>query len=380
MLPFLISAYGLSYAQASALVLGSSVMSSVIQPLFGWIGDRVEKPWLMSLGIFIAGLGITLIGVFSNYVILFLCAMLTGIGVALFHPEGGRLASAVAGQSKGEGMSNFGVGGTLGFSGGALLVTGAFSIFDIHGAIVFIIPATIMALALLTQSKKFRELNKAEEEFKASGKAGVQKDNWPEFWKVTIVNVFRAIIFQSFQVFIPLFWVGVFMVSEATGSLMLTIASLCGSVMTFFGGRIADRIGFKRDIVVCTGLLVVAIVAFVFAGYASVPVLAGVLISLAMMTLQTGYSPIIALSQSYLPNHVGMASGIALGVAVSCGGIVAPILGTVGDSFGLQMVFVIVAIICAGMFVSAIILKSDRRKGSKNTGDGHTEQTGDSVD
>ncbi|MDR2109480.1 MAG: MFS transporter, partial [Coriobacteriales bacterium] len=121
MLPFLIVAYDLSYASAAALVFASNIVSSVIQPLFGYLGDKLDRPWFMSLGIFLAGLGIALLGLVQDYWLLFACAMLSGIGVALFHPEGGKLANLIAGEKKGTSISNFSVGGNLGFSIGPIL-------------------------------------------------------------------------------------------------------------------------------------------------------------------------------------------------------------------------------------------------------------------
>jgi FSR family fosmidomycin resistance protein-like MFS transporter len=47
------------------------------------------------------------------------------------------------------------------------------------------------------------------------------------------------------------------------------------------------------------------------------------------------YSPTIVMGQTYLPNHVGLASGITLGVAFSIGGMAAPLLGTVADHHGI---------------------------------------------
>ena len=50
LLPFLIARDHLSYAAASALVLAATISSSVIQPLFGHVSDRLSLPWLMPLG------------------------------------------------------------------------------------------------------------------------------------------------------------------------------------------------------------------------------------------------------------------------------------------------------------------------------------------
>lgn len=118
LMPFLVLHYGYSYAAVTALLFASNAASAIIQPLFGWLGDRHQRPWLMAVGIFLAGIGIALIGVMPNYELDLAAAMVSGIGVAMFHPEGGRLANLVAGAQKGTGMSIFAVGGKLGFTFG----------------------------------------------------------------------------------------------------------------------------------------------------------------------------------------------------------------------------------------------------------------------
>jgi FSR family fosmidomycin resistance protein-like MFS transporter len=203
-------------------------------------------------------------------------------------------------------------------------------------------------------------LTAIEERRKAARGANQLKDDWPEFWKVSAVNTFRCIIFNATQTFIPLFWTGVFLVSESQGSLMLTIVSLVGAVGTFFGGRIADRLGFKRDIVSCTACLIAGIALFVLAANAYLQVLAAILVCLSMLFLQTAYSPVITLSQKQLPNHLGMASGIALGVSVSIGSICSPILGVIGDHCGLIVVFYIVLGLAVCVFLLSLFLKNDR--------------------
>ena len=51
------------------------------------------------------------------------------------------------------------------------------------------------------------------------------------------------------------------------------------------------------------------------------------------------YSPMVLLGQLYLPRHTGFASGVTLGLAVSIGGIVSPLLGKIGDAYGLGAIF-----------------------------------------
>ncbi|MFI5389476.1 MAG: MFS transporter, partial [Candidatus Eremiobacterales bacterium] len=53
---------------------------------------------------------------------------------------------------------------------------------------------------------------------------------------------------------------------------------------------------------------------------------------------------IVVLGQEYLPHRVGVASGMTLGLAVTLGGIAAPVFGAIGDRFGLVAVFAAVAV------------------------------------
>ena len=47
LLPFLKKAFDLTYAQLGTLVLMQNLTSSVIQPIFGYLTDRVTLPWLL---------------------------------------------------------------------------------------------------------------------------------------------------------------------------------------------------------------------------------------------------------------------------------------------------------------------------------------------
>jgi len=44
----------------------------------------------------------------------------------------------------------------------------------------------------------------------------------------------------------------------------------------------------------------------------------------------------MVLSQLYLPRHVGMASGLSVGLAMGLGGIAAVVLGAVADAIDLE--------------------------------------------
>ncbi|MCL2616332.1 MAG: hypothetical protein FWD96_01655, partial [Defluviitaleaceae bacterium] len=61
--------------------------------------------------------------------------------------------------------------------------------------------------------------------------------------------------------------------------------------------------------------------------------------------------------QKYLPNRLGMATGVTLGLAVSVGGMSAPLLGRIGDNFGLVTVLYVLAGVGLFGFLGTLLLK-----------------------
>src|SRR5215212_5691435 len=116
LIPFLVAERGLSLAAAGTLVLAATLSSSIVQPLFGFFSDRTPLPALMPLGVMVGGAGIALVGVAPNYLLILICTVLSGLGVAAFHPESARFASYVSGARRARGMSFFSVGGNAGSS------------------------------------------------------------------------------------------------------------------------------------------------------------------------------------------------------------------------------------------------------------------------
>ena len=85
------------------------------------------------------------------------------------------------------------------------------------------------------------------------------------------------------------------------------------------------------------------------------------------LVLYGTYSPSIVLGQSYLPNRVGLSSGITIGVAVAIGGGAAPIIGRIADLYGIW--YSLASIAFLPIFFSAIALTLPRaqRVGPKST-------------
>ena len=92
LLPYFKEAFNLSYTTAGVILLSANLTSSIIQPALGHLSDRRPIGWFLPLAPFIACLGLSLTGFISNYSLLLLCVILSGFGIASFHPEGFKTA------------------------------------------------------------------------------------------------------------------------------------------------------------------------------------------------------------------------------------------------------------------------------------------------
>jgi FSR family fosmidomycin resistance protein-like MFS transporter len=331
-LPFLVLHKNISYASAAGLIFAANSVSSLIQPLLGYLGDKISWPWLMGLGVLLAGGGLALVGFLDQYWAIFIAVMISGVGIALFHPEGGKIAHLVAGEKKGSGIAIFSVGGNIGFALGPVIASIALTVWGLRGTAVFLAPAAVMAAVVLLCLPGLHRILAASAQRKAAVKNSTTQDDWPSFVKVSACITGRSVVSYGLTTFIPLYFAAIFMLPEVSASARLTLFSIVAAAATLFGGYAADRIGFTR--VIRGGFTLLAPLLFLLPVLESVRPATLLLIPIAFaVSCPQGAS--IALGQKFLPNHIGTSSGIMLGLAVSVGGMAAPGIGWIGDHYGL---------------------------------------------
>lgn len=378
MLPFLIAERHFSFTAAAGLVLATNLASSVIQPLFGRFADRFSAPWLMPVGLLVAGIGLACAGFASSYWLIALSVAISGVGIAAFHPEAARLMHTVAGRNKATGMSIFSIGGNMGFALGPLLTTALLLALGLRGAAFLLAPMVVISLVLVRFFQRFF-LYRSEGEQPENMNHAQHPDAWWLFARLTATIICRSMIFYGLNTFLPLYWVIVLHQSKAAGGLALTFLLAAGIIGTLIGGRVADRYG--RRVVVLSGLGALTPLMLLFVTLGTVNTTMGlVLLVLIGFALFAPFSVMVVMGQEYLPNYVGTASGVTLGLAVTVGGIIAPVLGRVADLYGIHTA--LVGLACVPLVATGCAFTLPRaRRGSvqqEQTSD-HETQEGASV-
>jgi FSR family fosmidomycin resistance protein-like MFS transporter len=330
LLPFLAVERGYSYAALGALVLFSTIGSSIVQPLFGLLSDRIARPWLLPAGLALAGAGIALAGPAPSYGLTALAVAVSGLGVAMFHPEGAKFAGLASRELKGRGMSFFSVGGNAGFALGPLLTTPLVLLFGLEGTLALVLFPAAAAVLIARELGRLRGLEQSQPPVPA----GAGEDDWGAFARLGGQISLRSGVYFGLQAFIPAYFVAELGSSEAAGNAALTIMLAAGAVGTLVGGVLVDRWGARAVLVGTQLLLLPLLVVLPLTGAAAATVLLG---AIGFVTIAS-FAVTIILGQAYLPSRVGLASGVTLGLAIGLGGVAATALGVVADAAGLPAV------------------------------------------
>lgn len=350
LLPFLVAERHYSYAAVAGLVLAANILSSVVQPAFGWWGDRHPRRWLIPVGMLAAAFGVGLVAFTVEYWMTWLVIALSGVGIAAFHPEAARAARQASGDSN-RAMSVFALGGNVGFALGALVATPVLLMFGLAGSALLVIPAVVMGVILLLRLRTVLD-GRAGVSARSTHPPGI--DDWPAFLRLTAVVVVRSIIFFGAITFIALYFINDFGTSEVVGGVALTVFLFAGAVGTVLGGIVADRMG--RLVSIRLGFAL-AIPALAGLALAQDWVVALFLVAVSGVTVFMPFAVFVILGQDYLPNRIGIASGVTVGLAVTVGGLFSPLLGWIADASDLRVIFAILAGLAVVAFALAFLLR-----------------------
>ena len=352
LLPFLKDALGLSYAMAGTIILFSNLTSSVIQPVFGFITDRKSFLWFLPLGIFCAALGIALLGWASSYEQIVFLVILSGLGVAIYHPEGWRIANFFAGEKKATGMSIFGVGGNLGFAVGPLMALILVKNMGLKGSAFFLIPGAAMAGVFLFSRfwRVARPLIRFSPPLTPTS-TSAKSVRYPMSLLLGMV-VLRSWAHIGLMTFIPFYYINHMKGDPVQAGNLLFAFLTAGTVGTLAGGPLADRFGHKRIVLISLGLTTPFLVLFL----SSSGVWSFICFILAGFVLIFSFTVSMVMGQFFMPKSLGMVSGLIVGLAIGTGGIGTALLGLFADHWGVPLtLWVIVFIPWAAFLLGALI-------------------------
>jgi FSR family fosmidomycin resistance protein-like MFS transporter len=353
LLPFFVDRFHLSYTLAATVMLASAASSSLIQPLFGAWSDKRGAIWLLPAGVAVAGIGIALAAAAPAYWLVLLLVVISGLGVAAYHPEGSKFAAYAGGRKRASAMSLFSIGGNVGYALGPTVTTPLVLALGLTGGLLLSLPVLGVALALLLVSPYLARF--APEPGAAARAEG--EDRPGALALLLGVIAFRSVAWFGLITFVPLWEVSLGH-SKAEGSHLLSLMLLAGGLGTLAAGPLADRLG--RRPVLNVSLLATAPLILVYVLVGGIP--GAIALAFVGVCVIGTFGVTMVMSQEYLPTRIGMASGLSIGLSIGLGGIAAVGLGALADSVDLEAAMYAAAAAPLAGLALALLLPSTRSR------------------
>ena len=315
--PAIADAYHVTLVETGVLVSLLALVGSVIQPIFGAIGDRVDRRYLAAAGPILTALGMTLMGYAPNVYALGLLVMLGGLGSAIFHPSGAAYVAANSDQAKrGLYASIFSAGGTAGLALGPFTATA----LGLHG-LVWLMPLGLamgaMSFILVPSTRntnrtpvKTRGLSDYLEVFKGPIRT---------LWGVSVLRSLSTVTYGSLIPF----------VFKARGESDFVIAatlasfSLASAIGGIVGGQLSDRIGRITILRSSVSLLIPLFVVLILVSPSSIGLAPFLALAFIVGGLANATIPVaIVAAQEYAPGHNATASALMMGFSWGTAGVV----------------------------------------------------------
>jgi FSR family fosmidomycin resistance protein-like MFS transporter len=327
LLPLLVAKLHLSLTLVGTLVALASVSSSFGQPLFGWLSDRVQRPWFAAFGPLTAAVFLSGIGLAPSYGWLVALLMLGGVGVAAFHPQAAALSSEVS-PRRGMAMAFFVTGGTLGFSLGPLFAVTVVDRFGLERTWLAAFPGLVVSGLLLAWFSRVRP------HLRHAGARPGLADLRPFLKPLSLLYlavVCRSAVSYGFMTFLPIHLHARGYGLAASGWIV-TLYLLCGALGGFLGGWLADRWG-GRTVVVASFFGG----APLYLGFLLLPNAVGLAsLVLGSFVLQTSLPVNVVMGQELSPRHASTISSLLMGAAWGMGALIIGPVGALADAHGLH--------------------------------------------
>jgi FSR family fosmidomycin resistance protein-like MFS transporter len=332
LLPAFVDKLSLSLTQVGFITGSVRFLSFIVQPVSGYLADRHETRRYVLTGLFCAFFFIPLSGIAPNFWVLLAVLCLGSVGSSVFHPSTTGMVPLYAGNRAGFCLSIYNTGGTLAFALGPVFITWYVVRFGLEA-----MPFTVVlgAFAFLFCLKYLP--TPISENLSHLGFVGSIRESLGKVYKpiilIWLVMVLRSVTGQTFLTFMPIFLAGR---GHSLVSVGLIVSSfvVAGVVSGLLAGYLADRTEFKTIFFISHLCMAPALLLFLYLPGGFVyfgSFLAGFAV---LASLPLG----VAMAQKLAPQSRSMVSSLMMGFAYGLGGAFSPLIGRLGDVFGLENV------------------------------------------
>jgi len=339
LLPVLADKFTLNLTQVGLITGISTFMAFLIQPIFGYLADRYRTRMILLIGSLVGAVCIPQVGIAPYFGVVLLLIGLGSIGSAIYHPTAAGMVSVYGGRRTGLSMSLFGLGGTLGFTIGPIVLAGYVTFLGLHRLPIMTFAGLFVVGILFILIPASEDAGHTQRNL-----IGTLRESLGEVWKPILliwsIAVSRAFVEQALLTFIPVLtaFEGHSLVSVGS---IVSLFTVGGSVSAIICGHLVDRVGFRPIYFFSFALSSPCIFVFIHGtGWMLYPIafLSGFLLLATLF-------PALALAQQVAPKGRSLVSSIVMGLTLGTAGVLMPLTGRMADAFGMRTILSWIAFI-----------------------------------
>ena len=353
-MPFIAAKIGIGIAITTALMSISYLLSSLMQPLFGFLSDKYKRRFFIIFGMVLISVFNPLTGVASVPWVLGLFILLGNLGNGFFHPQATGFTFIFSKGEESRRMGIFLTLGTLGFAFGPLLAS---SIVKYSGRLESLPYTSVFGLILAILFFKYipkvsgkNEENKNEISLKSALKEVISSG----VTRILIgLAMIKSLVSIVYCLLMPFLWkengYGVFEIG-----IIISCYTLAGAFATFISPKLEKKIGTKK-VFILSLVLVEPLTLIMFLTLYKLPVLSvSMFVILGFITFLSSTLNTV-LAQKLHPEIKSMISGFVNGFSWGTIGVLLSVFGYVAQKTGVIPLLGVISTI--PLIYSLVILK-----------------------
>ncbi|TMN22932.1 MFS transporter [Lentibacillus cibarius] len=361
MFPILEESLGLTFTQLGLITFTLNMVASVMQPVVGLYTDKRPMPFALPLGLASSMFGILGLAFAPNFWMILISVLFIGLGSAIFHPEGSRVAYLAAGPRRGTAQSIYQVGGNTGQALAPVITAFVLVPLGQFGVIWFTAVAGLAVIFLIYIARWYASMTPAVAKKEKPGQSEkVNKNVSKAIRHALVVLIFiifaRTWYAKAISNFYAFYAIENYGLSIAESQYYIFTFLLMGAIGTFLGGPLADRFGKKN--VILFSLLAASPLALLLPHVGATGAI--ILLGLLGLIVMSSFSVTVVYAQELVPGNIGAMSGLTVGLAFGMGAIGSVALGSLIDFIGLTPTMVVISLLpLLGMVT--FLLPSDKK-------------------
>lgn len=350
-LPFIANKLNISLPMAGLIIAISGLSSSVLQPIYGYLSDKISHRFFVIWGLIIASIFVSLTGIANTYFLLAVCVLIGNMGVGLYHPQ----ATAYVGKFKKKEMNinlSMGIfvgGGIIGYAFGPMLSSLIVYFLGLEWTPIAAIPGIIVTCFIYMFLPRI-QIEQQHISLRAVFNTFMHKKNI--LIPLIVIVIIRSFILLAMSTYLPFEWEDNLGYSVLTVGLVMAVFSLVAGICSVLGGSLASKFG-EQQVLLGSFLIPLPILLLAIYFMKTFGIISFALYIIGGAILESTISVSIVMTQRIIPQYLGIVSGITGGF---CWGIAGLLMYPVGIIIKLSSIYSVLTYVTLLVIIAVIII------------------------